>query len=181
MQSSQWIGKNLPRPRNAWKARSNVEVMLTVAFGHRGCCASWILMSGANSELLVLPRSAETSKRKCQEKKTSVVNKQLLVPPSWQCTSSCIATDLPLLGQHERNCASSATLLTWLCSGRLFLISQTEIHFERITISDDSRDYRKYTDGTMRNPDKGVPGLFPEVATALRVVHQCRRGVLWRQ
>jgi hypothetical protein len=39
-------------------------------------------MSGANSESLVLSRSAETSKRKCQEKKTSVVEKKLLVPPS---------------------------------------------------------------------------------------------------
>jgi hypothetical protein len=40
----------------------------------------------------------------CQERKTSVVEKQLLVPPSWQCTSSCIATDSWLFGQHEHNC-----------------------------------------------------------------------------
>jgi hypothetical protein len=36
----------------------------------------------ANSESLVLSRSAEMSKRKCQEKKTLVLEKQLLVPPS---------------------------------------------------------------------------------------------------
>jgi hypothetical protein len=45
-------------------------------------------------------------------------------------------------------------------------------------ISDDSRDYRKFADGVMHSPEKGVPGLFPEVATALGAVNQCRRGVL---
>jgi hypothetical protein len=47
-----------------------------------------------------------------------------------------------------------------------------------MTISNDSRDYGKFTDGAMRDPEKGIPGLFPEVATALGAVHQCRRGVL---
>jgi hypothetical protein len=47
-----------------------------------------------------------------------------------------------------------------------------------MTISDDSRDYGKFVDGATRDPEKGVPGLFPEVSTALGVVHQCRRGVL---
>jgi hypothetical protein len=36
-----------------------------------------------------------------------------------------------------------------------------------MTISDDSRDYRKFTDRGTRDPEKGVPGLFPEVATTL--------------
>jgi hypothetical protein len=44
-------------------------------------------------------------------------------------------------------------------------------------ISDDSRYYRKFADGTMHDPEIGVPGLCPEVATALEVVHQCRKGV----
>jgi hypothetical protein len=48
------------------------------------------------------------------------VKKQLLVPPSWYCASSCIATDLWLFGQHKVNCASSATLLTWPGFSRLF-------------------------------------------------------------
>jgi hypothetical protein len=78
------------------------------------------------------------------------------------------------------NCASSATLLTWPRSGRLLFISQTEIHFERM-VSDDSRDYGKFADGATRSPEEGVPGLFPEVATVLVAVHQCRRGVLWRR
>jgi hypothetical protein len=45
-------------------------------------------------------------------------------------------------------------------------------------ISDNSRDYGKFTDRAMRDPEKGVPGLFPRVAMALGVVHQCRSGVL---
>jgi hypothetical protein len=45
-------------------------------------------------------------------------------------------------------------------------------------ISDDSRDYKKFTDRAMCNPEKGVSGLFPEVAMAFGVVHQCRRGEL---
>jgi hypothetical protein len=57
---------------------SNVDV----SFWHRGCCARRIIMSGANNESLVLSRSADTYKRKCQEKETSVVEKQRLVPPS---------------------------------------------------------------------------------------------------
>jgi hypothetical protein len=63
--------------------------------------------------------------------------------------------------------------LTWL--QQTSSISQTEIHFERMTISDDSRDYKKFTDAAIRDPEKGVPGLFPEVAMALGAVHQCRR------
>jgi hypothetical protein len=56
----------------------------------------------------------------CQDKKTTVVKKQLLVLQSWQCTSSCVATDMRHFGQHKHNCASSATLLAWPGSGRLF-------------------------------------------------------------
>jgi hypothetical protein len=48
-----------------------------------------------------------------------------------------------------------------------FFISQTEINFERTTISDDSRDYGKFADGARRDPEIGVPGLFPEVARLL--------------
>jgi hypothetical protein len=47
-----------------------------------------------------------------------------------------------------------------------------------MTISDDSRDYKKFAARAMRDPNKGVPGLFPEVAMALGAVYQCRRGVL---
>jgi hypothetical protein len=57
-----------------------------------------------------------------------------IISKCWkQCASSCLATDSWLFGQNEHNCASSSTLLTWPGSRRLFLISQTEIHFERTT------------------------------------------------
>jgi hypothetical protein len=59
-----------------------------------------------------------------------------------------------------------------------FFISQTETHFERTTVSDDSRDCGKFSDGATGNPKKGLPILFPEVATALGAVCQCRRGLL---
>jgi hypothetical protein len=45
-------------------------------------------------------------------------------------------------------------------------------------ISGDSRDYGKFADGATCDPEKGVPGLFPEVTTALGAVHQCRRVTL---
>jgi hypothetical protein len=35
-----------------------------------------------NSKFILLSQCAETFKRKCREKKTSVVEKHLLVPPS---------------------------------------------------------------------------------------------------
>jgi hypothetical protein len=47
-----------------------------------------------------------------------------------------------------------------------------------MTISDNSRDYEKFADEATRDPEKGIPGLFPEVATALIAVHRCRRGAL---
>jgi hypothetical protein len=59
-----------------------------------------------------------------------------------------------------------------------FLISQIEVHFERMMISDNLRDYEKIADRAMHDPKKGIPGLFPEVAMALGAVHQCGRGVL---
>jgi hypothetical protein len=58
------------------------------------------------------------------------------------------------------------------------LISLTEILFERMTISDDSRDYGKLAYGAVRDLEKAIPGLFPEVAVALGAVHQCRKGGL---
>jgi hypothetical protein len=77
-------------------------------FLYRGCCLAWILTSEANSESLVLSRSAEASKRR-QQKRTPVVGKQLLGPPTWQCASSCIASDSLLFGFQ-----SHPTHLTWL-------------------------------------------------------------------
>jgi hypothetical protein len=43
------------------------------------------------------------------------------------------------------------------------------------------RYYGKFTDRATRDPEKGTPRLFPEVTTVLGVMHQCRRGVLWRK
>jgi hypothetical protein len=60
-------------------------------------------------------------------------------------------------------------LLTRRGSGRLF-ISKTEIHFERKTISDHSREYGKSAD--MCDPEKDTPGLFPEVPVVLGEMHQ---------
>jgi hypothetical protein len=39
------------------------------------------------------------------------------------------------------------------------------------------QDYGILADSAMHDPKRGVPGLFPKVAMALGVVHQCRRGV----
>jgi hypothetical protein len=151
-------------------------------FWHQGCYALSILTSGVNSELLVLSQSAETSKRKCQEKNTSVVDKQLLVPPSWQCANSCIATDLWLFGQHKHTCASSATLLptplTWLWQTFSYFLNWNPLWKD-----DDFRLFkrlRKIRGRSYARSRKGTLGLFPEVAAALGVVHQCRRGALWR-
>jgi hypothetical protein len=47
-----------------------------------------------------------------------------------------------------------------------------------MAISDNPRDYGKFTDRATRDLENDIPGLFPEVAMALGVVHQCRRGVL---
>jgi hypothetical protein len=47
-----------------------------------------------------------------------------------------------------------------------------------MTISDDSRNYGKFADKAMCDPEKGILGLFAEVAMALGAVHQCRRGVI---
>jgi hypothetical protein len=79
---------------------------------------------------------------------------------------SCGETTLVL---HHESAPTHAPLLTH---------DLTEIHFERTTISDDSRDYGKFADGATRDPEKGVPGLFPEVSAALGALHQCRRGAL---
>jgi hypothetical protein len=45
-------------------------------------------------------------------------------------------------------------------------------------ISDNSKDYGKFIDGAMHDPEKDVPELFPEVAMVLGAVNQCRKGVL---
>jgi hypothetical protein len=47
-----------------------------------------------------------------------------------------------------------------------------------MTISDNSRVCRKFAGEVMRDPEKGLTGLFPEVAMVFGAVHQCRGGVL---
>jgi hypothetical protein len=81
MQSSQWVGKNSSRLKNVRWVRSNMKVMLTFFFTSRFLCIMNSYVRGKN-ESLVLSQSAETYRRKCQEIKTSVVEKQLLGPPS---------------------------------------------------------------------------------------------------
>jgi hypothetical protein len=80
----------------------------------------------------------------------------------------------------------NTTVLPWppyssdLALADFFLISQTEINFERMNI-DESRDYGKSAYGPTLNLKKGLPGPFPDVAMALEAVQHCRRGVLRRQ
>jgi hypothetical protein len=47
-----------------------------------------------------------------------------------------------------------------------------------MTISNDSREYRKSAGRGTHDPEKGIPRLFPEVSVALGTVHQSRRGIL---
>jgi hypothetical protein len=127
IQSSWWAVKNLPRRKKAWWVRFffYIEGVVHHEFLHQGHTVDqWYYL-----EVLEC--------LKCQEKKTSVVEKQLWFLHHDKCASSCTATDSWLFGQHEHNCASSATLLTQPGFSRLFPISQTEIHFGRMTISDD--------------------------------------------
>jgi hypothetical protein len=107
------------------------------------------------------------------------VEKQLLVPPAWQCASSCIAIDSWLFGQHEHNCASSATLLTWPGSRDSFLFPKLKSTLKGRQFQTIQEMTENFADGATRDPEKSVPGLFPAVATLLGAVHQCRRGVLW--
>jgi hypothetical protein len=150
MQSSWWVGKYSSRPKKGMAGQVKREshddsFFLTL----RVLCIMNSYVRGKQWITSIILKCWNV-----QEKKTSVLEIQLLVPPSRQCAISCIATDL------WHNCASSATLLTWPGSSRLFLIFQTEIHFKRTTISDDSRDYRKFADRATSNPEKGVPRLF---------------------
>jgi hypothetical protein len=71
---------------------------------------------------------------------------------------------------HHDKPAHESLLIRDLCANT----NTTEIHFERTAISDDSRDYGIFADGATCDPEKGVPGLFPEVAMVLEVVHQWR-------
>jgi hypothetical protein len=77
MQPSQWVGKNSRRPKKARRVRSKVKVMLTVSFDIDGVGHHKFLRQGKTINRWLLSRNAETSKRKCQEKKTSVADKQL--------------------------------------------------------------------------------------------------------
>jgi hypothetical protein len=82
--------KKFAETEKSLRARLIVKVTLTDFFEHLGYCAPWILTSAVNSESVVLSRNAEKFKRKCQEKNTSVAEKQHLVSPSWQCAWSRI-------------------------------------------------------------------------------------------
>jgi transposase len=172
-----WVGKDSPRPKKERRVRSNVSHFDGFFLTSRMLCIMNSYVR-ANSESLVLSRSAETSKRICQDKR-----RQLRRNNSWflhhDCASSGITlirdflantnttvlpqppyspelapqasqwfvtfwptrtqlcflshpthltwllrhhTDSWLFGQHEHNCASSATILTWPGSSGITLI-----------------------------------------------------------
>jgi hypothetical protein len=81
MQSSQWVGKNLPTPKKARQVRLNMKVMLTVYFYVEGVMHHELLCQGHIVTHWYYLEVLKRLKRKCQEEKTSVVEKQLLVPP----------------------------------------------------------------------------------------------------
>jgi hypothetical protein len=70
MQSSQRVGKNLPRPKKAQRVRSNVKVMVTFFFDIEGVAHREFLHQGQT-----VNRWYYLEVLKCQEKKTSVVEK----------------------------------------------------------------------------------------------------------
>jgi hypothetical protein len=82
MQSSQWVGKSSPRPKKAGRVRSNVKVMLKFFLDIEVVVHYKFLRQGQTLNrwyyIEVLKRLRENVKRK----KTSFVEKQLLVPPS---------------------------------------------------------------------------------------------------
>jgi hypothetical protein len=78
MQSSQWVGKNSPRLKKAQWAISNVKVMLTVSFDIEGVGHHEFLHQGQTVNRWYYVEVLKRLKRKCQEKKTSVVEKQTL-------------------------------------------------------------------------------------------------------
>jgi hypothetical protein len=80
IQSSLWVGKNSPRPKKARRVTSNVKVM--TFFTSRGVVHHEFLRQGQTVNRWYYLGSADTSNRNSEEKKTSVVEKQLLVPPS---------------------------------------------------------------------------------------------------
>jgi hypothetical protein len=162
-------------------------------FWHQGYFASRILTSGANSESLVLSRKVLTS--------GETVNRwyylEVLVrlrknvrrkrPQLWRNNSWFL---------HHDNAPAHASLLIvtfWPTRTQLRFHShpthltrlwQTFCYFPKwnpLWKDDDWRDYGKFTDGATRDPEVGVPGLFPEVATAFGTMHQCRRGVIPRR
>jgi hypothetical protein len=165
MQSSQWVGKNLLRLKKPWQVRSNVKVMLAVFFDIKGVVHHEFLCQGQRVnhwyylEMLKCP-----PKRKRQERKTSFVGKQ-----SWFVHHDIAPAHTSLLIRDFLSNTNTTVLPQPPCSFDLapadfFLISQIEIHFETTTISDDSRDYAKFADRPMCDPDNCILGLFPEVA-----------------
>jgi hypothetical protein len=165
--------------KKAWQVTFNMKVMWRVFF-------FFDIKDGVHHELL---RQVQTKNhwyylevmkllRESVRKKRS----QLWRNNSWflhhDSASSCTTTNLCHFGQPEHNCASSDIPLTWCGSGRLFLISQTEIHLERMMISD--KRLQKICRRSYVQSQKGIPGLFPEAAMVLGVVHQYRREELWR-
>jgi hypothetical protein len=65
-----------------------------------------------------------------------------------------------------------------LAPADFFFIPEVEIHSERLLISDDRRNRRKFPTGPTRYSTKRVPGHVPELEKTLEDVYRQCRGVL---
>lgn len=62
-----------------------------------------------------------------------------------------------------------------------FPFFKTKIHFKRSKIRHNWRHQGKFADGLVCNTEKCVSELLTEVQTALKVVHQARKKIIWKE
>jgi hypothetical protein len=136
-------------------------------FLHQWCCASWLHTWGTNSNcwyyIKVLKRLRENVRRKSPQLRrnnfwffhhdSAPAHASLLICDFLANTNTTVLPQSPSFPKLK----STLKGQRFQTIQEIMENSQTELH----TIL-----------------KKNIPGLFPEVALALGVVHQCRRGVL---
>jgi len=149
-------------------------------FRHSRDCAPWICPRRPEHERWVLLQCSSPSKGGHSAKTTWTVVHGQLAAPRWQCTLS-LSSHNAWVSHPQRHYHTSATAL-FTRSGplRLLALPEDEAAAKGSPLWQSGGDPVGFTEFSWYASRTGPPARVPAVATALRSMCRCTRGLFWR-
>ena len=180
LQSSQWMGKGSLRQKTKNKKIKNKQKqkktkdesvkdqrIVGCVFWLERHCPSWIC-----TIWLVVPGSFSAFEGCCAQEEAWIVGKQDTDVAPRQCAGSRVTPHPQLSGKTSDIRCAPSTLFSGLSPSRLFPVSQTENHFEKMSLPNHRGDSGKCDKWTARHHRKCVPGSIPTTEEMLGTVYR---------